>query len=78
MQSDNTQTVLILPADLGSIETNDPTIQLKKITVKDSLEAGDIYLRATLNEMLEIIRLCKSLEENYRELLRDTKAQYDK
>ena len=82
MQSDNTQRVLFIdcniPADLGSIEANDPTAQLEKSTAKDSLHAGDIYLRATLNEMVQIIRLCKSLEENHRELLRDTKAQYDK
>lgn len=78
MQSDNTQTVLLIPADLGSVGNYDPTVQLERITAKDALHAGDIFLRATLNEMAQIVNLCKSLEENHLELLRETKAQYDK
>lgn len=78
MQSDNTQTVLLIPADLGSVENYDPTIQLERITAKRPLHAGEIYLQATLNEMVQIVRLCKSVEENHRELLRETKAQFDK
>lgn len=75
MQSDTTQTVLLIPADLGPVENYDPTVPLGRIT---SLRAGGLYLRATVDEMLQIIRLCEGLEENHRELLRDTKAQYDK
>ncbi|KAG8214205.1 hypothetical protein J3R82DRAFT_10998 [Butyriboletus roseoflavus] len=77
MQSDTAQTVLLIAADLGSVENYDPTVPLGRITTKGSLDAGGLYLRATLNEMLQILRLCEGLEENHRELLRETKAQYD-
>lgn len=78
MQSDDIQTLLIILADLGSVENYDPTLQPKATTAKDPLRAGGLYLQATLHEMVKIIRLCKSLEENHCDLLRDTKAQYDK
>lgn len=78
MQSDTPQTVLLFPADLGSVENYDPTVPLGRITDKGSLHTGGLYLRATLEQMLQIHRLCQSLEENHRELLRETKAQYDK
>lgn len=80
MQSDNTQTVLLLPVDLGlAIDGDyDPVTQLDKNTAKDPLRVGDVYLQATLKEMFHIAHLCKTLEEDYRELICGTKAQYDK
>lgn len=78
MQSDNTQAVLLIPADLGLVGDYNLPIQLEKITTKDSLQAGEVFLRATLNEMVQIVYLCKSLEENHRDLLRETKALYDR
>ena len=77
MQSHNTQAVLLIKADLGPVEDYDLPIQLEKITTKGSLQAGEVFLRATLNEMVQIVYLCKSLEENHRDLLQATKAQYD-
>lgn len=78
MQSDTTQMHLLLQADLGSVENYDPTVPLGRLTAKGSLHTGGLYLRATLDEMLQIKHLCESLEENHRELLRDTKAQFDR
>lgn len=78
MQSDTDQMVLLLAGDLGSVENYDPTVPLGRLTAKGSLHAGGVYLRATLDEMLQIKTMCESLEENHRELLRDTKAQFVK
>ena len=79
MQSDNAQSVFLIPGDIGSVEDYfDPTAPSPKITSKGSLYTGGLYLRAALKEMHQILRLCEDLQENHRELLRETKAQYDK
>lgn len=79
MQSDNTRPVLLISGDFGLVEDFfDPTVLPRKFTSKGSLHTGGLYLRAALNEMHRILRLCEDLQENHRELLRETKAQYDK
>ncbi|KAF8444988.1 hypothetical protein L210DRAFT_3643154 [Boletus edulis BED1] len=57
----------------------DLPIELERVTgkSKSNLYAGGLFLRATLNEILQILKLCKELEEDHRDLLRDTTAQYD-
>jgi len=70
------QTVL-LTSDLGSVGNYDPTTPLAIVTSKESLLAGRLYLRATLDEMIRIRAMSKRLHEDHHDLLRDTKAQYD-
>lgn len=82
MQSDDDQTVLLipaLPANLGlSVNKDyDPVARLSRNVAKDPLRVGEVYLHATVAEMIQIRRLCKSLEEDYRALIRDTKHKYD-
>ena len=45
------------------------------IVEKYSLPAGRLYLRAALDEMIKIRSMSKILDENHRDLLRETKAQ---
>ncbi|KAF8134316.1 hypothetical protein EV363DRAFT_1561526 [Boletus edulis] len=77
-----TQTIaeLYLSGDLGLVENYDLPIELERVTgkSKSNLYAGDLFLRAALNEILQILNLCEQLEEDHRDLLRDTTAQYDK
>lgn len=70
------QTVLFT-SDLGSVGNHDPTVPLARVIAKGSLNSGRLYLRATLNEMIKIRNLAKSLDENHHDLLRETRAQYD-
>jgi len=44
----------------------------------DSLAAGKVFLQFTLKEMLQIAHLCKSMEENHRPIIKETKARYYK
>ena len=74
MSTDDPQTVF-LESDLGSVGKYDPTIPLAVVTAKDPLLAGRLYLRATLDELIKIRSMSKNLDENYRDLVRETKAQ---
>ena len=76
MSTDDPQTVL-LASDFGSVGNYDPTIPLAMVTAKDPLLAGRLYLRATLDEMIKIRSMSKSLDEHHPDLLRETKAQVD-
>ena len=76
MQTDDPQTVL-LTSDLGSVGNYDPTLPLAMVTDKESLLAGRLYLRATLDEMVRIRLMSKRLHGDHHDLLRDTRAQYD-
>jgi hypothetical protein len=70
------QTVL-LTSDLGSVQNYGPTAPLAMVTDKGSLLAGRLYLRATLDEMIRIRSLSRSLDEDPRDLLRETRSKYD-
>jgi hypothetical protein len=76
MSTDDPQTVL-LTSELGSVGNFDPTIPLAIVTTNYPLLTGRLYLRATLDEMIKIRSMSKSLDENHRDLLRDTKARVD-
>ena len=43
--------------------------------IEDSLPAGRLYLRAALDEIIKIRSMSKILDENHRDLVRETKAQ---
>ncbi|KAN0084564.1 hypothetical protein V8E55_008068 [Tylopilus felleus] len=77
MQPDNT---LLIPADFGLVlnEDYDPVARLSRNAAKDRLRVGEVYLQATVTEMFRTALLCKGLEEDYRELIRETKGRYDR
>ena len=69
---------MLLTSDLGSVGNYDPTLPLRAmVTDKESLLAGRLYLRAALDEMINIRTMSKRLHEDHHDLLRDTRAQYD-
>ncbi|KAF8836450.1 hypothetical protein BDN67DRAFT_1014673 [Paxillus ammoniavirescens] len=76
MPTNSPETVL-LPLDLGSVDDYDlSTLSLARYTRKGSIHTGHLFLRATLREMLKIYKLSGDTQSN-RELLRETKSQYD-
>lgn len=75
------QTLLLQSTHLGLVKNHDPRASLVRINAKNTLKAGRLYLRATLDEMIKIRALSKSLPapvNNHRDLLRQTKAGYDR
>ena len=77
MTSDDLQTLLFTSGGLG-LAGNYDSRSLVKLVDKGSLLAGRIFLRATLDEMVEIRSMSRSTgDENHRGLLRETKEQYD-
>lgn len=78
MSTHDPQTLLLTSdSDIGSVGNYDPTVPLVRVADRNSLHAGRLYLRGTLEEMIKIRSMAKSLGENYHDLIRDTKAQYD-
>lgn len=66
---------ILVPFDLGSASNYDPTI-FPVFRAKGPLEEGNMYLIATMNEMMKIRRMSK-LGCDYKQLLEEIKAQYD-
>jgi len=74
MPPGQSKTVLI-PLDFGSASNYDPTI-FPVFEANGPLEKGNMYLIATLNELIKIREMSKS-GCDYRQLLKGMKAQYD-
>ena len=72
------QTTLLFTSGGLGLAGNYDSRSLVKLVDKGSLLAGRIFLRATLDEMVKIRSMSRSTgDENHRELLRETKEQYD-
>lgn len=67
------ESLLFIPGNLGTVQDLEPAIRVK---TKGSLAKGQVYLRATLREMEQILHLCESMEQNHRPLIQETKDQY--
>lgn len=76
MDSPLYQTVVV-PVNLGEASSFNRTIfPLSSYRKRDSLGRGDLYLDATLDEMLKITRIGNSPQQ-WQELIATTKARYD-
>ncbi|KAF9232660.1 hypothetical protein BU15DRAFT_80964 [Melanogaster broomeanus] len=78
MLSNNARTVL-LPLDLGSVENYDSTVfPLTRFEANGSIHTGQLFLQATLQEMLKIHELSENLNsESNQELLQQAKDAYN-
>lgn len=76
MPTDDLQTVLFPSDSLGLVRNYDRTV-LARISGKESLHAGRVFLRVTLEDMIKIRSMSKSLDQNHKPFLRETRAKYD-
>jgi hypothetical protein len=68
---------LLLPMDLGSPARYDQSVfPLSRVQRKDTINQVDLYLEATLDETLKIRQMVEDAE-NFQQLIRNAKLQYD-
>lgn len=77
MPPDDLQTLLFTSEGLGLAGSYDSE-SLARLVDKGSLLTGRIFLRATLDEMVKIRSMCRSIgDEDHHKFLHETKTQYD-